>query len=289
MIGGDLISTYLFYDEKDKDKVGVGFSKNEIQFHTGFGLKYYLIVMFLRKHFNQFGLVVMNLDTLLDECGYSVKRRNKTSYEDFRNIINKFIIKEGHATIDKDILTVTPSTYFKIQLSSDNSIFFTDDQFVFITIKEFETIVAYKGGVKKATLFGVYMFIKQFISFDSEFVSATGKISYPSKQTIANALGISTPTIESALSILKDLKMIYVINGLYIENKKSPGYYIQARNGYVLSKSDIDLEAYKTVLTNLYKTNIFEKNEVEGKIKFISSKVKNSKQTIMEDINERNN
>ena len=233
--------------------------------------------MFLRNHVDTFGRVSASLDDMLSECGFSTNTHNKTIYDDFRNILND-ILSNGYASINKDILKITTVESFKCQLSYEKNLFFTEEPFVFFSIDEYEKIVSYKGKIKKSIITGVYLYIKQFISFNSETSTQGSKISYPSKLNIANSLGVSsTTTIENALSTLEELKMIYIIRGLYIENNKDPGYYVHTRNGYVLSESDVDLEAFKTVLTNLYKTKVYEKNEVEGKIKFISPKVRNSK------------
>lgn len=55
--GGNLkISDIIFMPNREKQNVTVGFSKKDFKNHKGItGLKYYLIVMYLRKHLETFG------------------------------------------------------------------------------------------------------------------------------------------------------------------------------------------------------------------------------------------
>ena len=91
------------------DKLGVGFSKKEIQLHKGIaGLKYYLIVMYLRLHIMPINILPTTLSKLITKCGYSSGTRNTTMYDDWRNIINK-LITNGYITCSQDIMTVKPT------------------------------------------------------------------------------------------------------------------------------------------------------------------------------------
>ena len=55
MKGAIEIDTYIYLSEKDKQITSVGFSKKEIKNHKGIsGLKYYLIILYLRKHVQTF-------------------------------------------------------------------------------------------------------------------------------------------------------------------------------------------------------------------------------------------
>ena len=103
---------------------------------------------------------------------------------------------------------------FTIKLSSENNLFFSKDNFVQISITEYETITkANTGKINKAVLLGVYLFIKQYILSDSEMAGMLSKISYPSKQQIKKGIGISSiATIENSISILADLKLICVVS-----------------------------------------------------------------------------
>ena len=75
------ISNIIFLPSEEKPNVTVGFSKKEFKNHKGVsGLKYYLIIMYLRKHLETFGQVALTLNQLLEECGYSTKSHNKSIY-----------------------------------------------------------------------------------------------------------------------------------------------------------------------------------------------------------------
>lgn len=61
--GGNLkISDIIFIPNREKQNVTVGFSKKDFKNHKGItGLKYYLIIMYLRKHLETFGQVTLTL------------------------------------------------------------------------------------------------------------------------------------------------------------------------------------------------------------------------------------
>ena len=102
------ISNIIFLPNEEKSNVTVGFSKKEFKNHKGVsGLKYYLIIMHLRKHLETFGQVTLTLNRLLEECGYSTKSHNKSIYSDFREIIKTEVInKYTPANTDLFIFTL---------------------------------------------------------------------------------------------------------------------------------------------------------------------------------------
>ena len=187
--GGEIeIIEINFIPSNEKSSVAVGFSKKEFKNHKGVsGLKYYLIVMYLRKHMQTFGEISLTLNSLLEECGYSTKSHNKSIYSDFREIIKTEIVNKGYATCSTDIFTVNPTEMFSLQLSDKKNIFYTKDNFVQFTIEEFETIAGSTGKINKSVLAGVYLFIKQYI-MDFQDDIPLAKISYPSKQQIKKGI-----------------------------------------------------------------------------------------------------
>ena len=195
------ISNIIFLTNEEKQNVTVGFSKKEFKNHKGVsGLKYYLIVMYLRKHLETFGQVTLTLNRLLEECGYSTKSHNKSIYSDFREIIKTEIINKGYATCDVDIFTVNPTEMFSLQLSDKKNIFYAKDNFVQFSVYEYECIANSNGKINKSVLAGVYLFIKQYIiDYPSDTIS-TPRISYPSKQQIKKGIGISTLLFLKILS-----------------------------------------------------------------------------------------
>ena len=120
MIG---IDNYIYLSEKDKKITSVGFSKKEIKNHKGIsGLKYYLIILYLRKHVQTFGQIALTLNDLLQEIGYSTKTNNKSIYSDFREIIKTELINKGYASCNTDIFVVKPNDLFYLQLSYESGI-----------------------------------------------------------------------------------------------------------------------------------------------------------------------
>ena len=270
--GGEIeIIEINFIPSNEKSSVAVGFSKKEFKNHKGVsGLKYYLIVMYLRKHMQTFGEISLTLNSLLEECGYSTKSHNKSIYSDFREIIKTEIVNKGYATCSTDIFTVNPTEMFSLQLSDKKNIFYTKDNFVQFTIEEFETIAGSTGKINKSVLAGVYLFIKQYI-MDFQDDIPLAKISYPSKQQIKKGIGISsTTTIESAIATLLSMKMIYVRTDMFIENSDEDGIYVPTRNVFALNREELIGDVVLVELERIYNKKVYDKDDVPGKIKYLT-------------------
>lgn len=226
--------------------------------------------MYLRKHIQTFGEVSFTLNKLLNECGYSTNSHNSSIYDDFRNIISKEIISKGYASSQDDIMKISPSNIYTMTLSYNKLIFYSDKNFVSMTIKEFETIVnSDSGKMNKSTLAGVYLYIKQFIFTDTTYDNIV-HVSYPSKRQIMLGIGLSSQTtVESAISKLEELKMIFVRRNLYIEDSNETGIYIPARNIFALDENGLYSDAALSGLENIYNRKVYEEKEVIGKIKYL--------------------
>ena len=262
------INDIIFLTNEDKTNVTVGFSKKEFKNHKGVsGLKYYLIIMYLRKHLETFGQITLTLNRLLEECGYSTKSHNKSIYSDFREIIKTEIINKGYATCNVDIFTVNPTEMFSLQLSDKKNIFYTKDNFVQFSIDEYEQIANVNGKINKSVLAGVYLFIKQYI-IESDLPIL--KVSYPSKQQIKKGIGISsTTTIENAISTLCDMKMIYVRSEMFVENTEVEGEFIPTRNVFALNEEELYGDAILVELEKVYGRKVYNREDITGNIKFL--------------------
>lgn len=225
--------------------------------------------MYLRKHVQTFGQVSLTLNDLLQECGYSTKTNNKSIYSDFREIIKTEIINKGYAACNTDIFTVKPNDMFYLQLSYDNNIFFTNGNFVQITIEEYEKICSIKSKINKSILLGVFLYIKQFIMDYSDELSPA-KISFPSKTQIAKGLDVSIPTIENSISILESQKIIYVRRNMFVENKNKEGIYVPTRNVYALNLEELEGNAVLIELERIYGKRIYNQEDVPGKIDYLA-------------------
>ena len=265
------ISNIIFLPNEEKSNVTVGFSKKEFKNHKGVsGLKYYLIVMYLRKHLETFGQVTLTLNRLLEECGYSTKSHNKSIYSDFREIIKTEIINKGYATCDVDIFTVNPTEMFSLQLSDKKNIFYTKDNFVQFSVDEYEHIANSNSKINKSVLVGVYLFIKQYIiDYPSDAISPP-RISYPSKQQIKKGIGISsTTTIENAITTLLSMEMIYLRTDMFVENTEEEGIYVPTRNVFALNGEELIGDAILVELERIYNKKVYNKDDVPGKIKYL--------------------
>lgn len=263
-----IINDIIFLTDEEKPNVTVGFSKKDFKNHKGIsGLKYYLIIMYLRKHLETFGQVTLTLNRLLEECGYSTKSHNKSIYSDFREIIKTEIINKGYAACDVDIFTVNPTEMFSLQLSEKKNIFYTKDNFVQFSVDEYERISNANTKINKSVLAGVYLFIKQYII---ESDAPIPKISYPSKQQIKKGIGISSnTTIENAIFTLSEIGMIYIRSEMFVENTEEEGFYVPTRNVFALNEEELYGDVILVELERVYGKKVYNKDDVPGKIKFL--------------------
>lgn len=186
---GKYINETIFISNTEKESITVGFSKKDFKNHKGVsGLKFYLVIMYLRKHLQTFGEVFLTLNNLLEECGYSTKSHNKSIYSDFREIIKTELINKGYVTCNIDILTINPTEMFSLQLSEKKNIFYTKDNFVQFSVSEYEKIIKSDSKINKSVLVGVYLFIKQYIMDYPDDTISPPRISFPSKQQIKKEL-----------------------------------------------------------------------------------------------------
>lgn len=206
------------------------------------------------------------LSKIITRCGYSASTRRAATYEDWRNIISKLIVN-GYVECSHDILTIKPTEEFVLTFSHKKNPFYTKDSFVFITKKEFDAITSYNTNMNKSAIIGVFLYIKQFI-IETDYSAG---LSYPSKQQIARGVGISSvTTIEKAIDILAELKLLYINSGFYIEDNTNNGVYVPASNVY--SIRPVSVAECITELESKYGKPVYTKDTVPGIIKFLDKK-----------------
>lgn len=265
------INETIFIPNGEKQNITVGFSKKDFKNHKGVsGLKYYLVIMYLRKHLQTFGEVYLTLNNLLEECGYSTRSHNKSIYSDFREIIKTELINKGYASCDVDIFTINPTEMFRLQLSEKKNIFYTKDNFVQFSISEYEKISNSDSKINKSILVGVYLFIKQYImDYPSDTISPP-RISFPSKQQIKKGIGISSyTTIENAISFLTEMKMIYIRTDMFVENTEEENIYVPTRNVFALDVEELNGDAILIELERIYGKKVYNRNDVPGEVRYL--------------------
>ena len=245
----------MFCTEEDKKNIVVGFPKDIFTKYQGVnGLKYILIVMYLRKHLQVFGKVGMTFNDMVAECGFSTNSRNSFAYYHFREILCR-LQNEGYITTNCDLTTIPPGKFFEIQISAENNLFITDSNFVTLSVDAFEKIASVNSTVNKTLLAGVYLYIKQYISNDSHSI----KLAYPTKKTIMDGIGIGNEgTLDRILLTLQKLGLIYIGKGFFRKSQADPNAFIKVRNVYAFNKEDLNDNDCIAVLESFYKTKIYK-------------------------------
>lgn len=264
-----------FLTDEDKNDIGVGFPKDSFIDHKGISeLKYYLIVMYLRKHTEIFGRIFVSIYELMDECGYSTKSHSKKSYDDFRQIFKREIIDKEYATTNiPNLESISPNTYFQIQLQTGKSLFYTNGNYVFFTIAEFEKIASAPSGVSKSILAAVYLYIKQFITVGTTSTEYATRVAFPSIRKMQNTLGVTSKvTINNAVKILCELKLIYRRYNLYVEDLKGKNCCVPARTVFALDEKYINTDYCISQLEAYYGKKVYTATNVPTSIIYINQK-----------------
>ncbi len=221
---------------EDKSSIAIGFAKDEFCHHKGIdGLRYYLIIPYLRKYMTTFGEIRLSIDDMVAECGYSINSRSSKVHMTFRQILQG-LLDSGYILTNVDLLDIKRNSYFKINLPENKNIFFSQKQYVAFTIREFETIVNSDSRCNTSLLAGVYLSIKKNIFINNDLTNSL-QIAFPSKYNICKELGISSMTsVESAIDELANLELLFIRSNLYINDYKNEDQYIAARNIFALDK-----------------------------------------------------
>lgn len=254
----------------DKNQITIPFNKNYFEKrNTKDDLDIYLLRAYLRFHCTVSGKICTTLDAITFGCGYSIKCNSRVSNERFRALLLS-LQQNNLLDCDKDLNVIKNSEYFELQLSS-NDIFYCDNNFVSLTMREYEAIIHSKTATKKNILLATYLCIKKNIYSNSDMQSY--QLSIPSNDVIKNVIGVSSlTTVKSAIADLRKLNMIYCNDVIYYYKDSKTGSYIQTRNVYALNNNE--LHHTKEALKDFYQVNdIYTAGEIDTS-KIIYSKRK---------------
>ncbi len=253
-----------FYNTK---KATVTIDRKKLSEHMGVkGLKYFLVIGYLRKHLQSIGNVKLSLNELILGCGGSLTYRAVSKYKDYRNII-KELSENKLVNIQADIDKVKPSTYFDIICTKE--LFEKKNNFVVFNVYEFDKIIGFAdGSISKAALVGVYLYVKQFITLKPD-LSYGNYFVFPSLSDMSADLGISVKTCRYALKELVDIGLLFCLENFYIEEKSKKNYYVPTRCTYALDKKYLVPQNVKNAMADFYGRPVYEENEVLGNIIFL--------------------
>lgn len=202
----------------------------------------------------------MTIDNLVMECGYVPDQHPNKTNDDFKNILKQLIDSEQIHT-DINIDKIRSNQFFTLDI--DRNLFHCDKNFVLVSIEEFDKIINNKTKASKSIVWGVYIYIKQFIPLDD----TQAKVAYPSKYGMQKKLGISSnATVKKAVQDLVDLGMIYEYSERYYEN--SDGEFEPTNNVFALEENE--LKYAEQILCSYYKVDkTYKKGEFDkDKLKY---------------------
>ena len=207
----------------------------------------------------------MTIDNLVSECGYVPEKHANRTNDVFKDIIKELIFK-GYLHTDFDIEKVWSNQFFTLEMSNKKNLFHAENNFVLLTIEEFDKIIQNKTKVNKAVVLATYIYIKQFITMDNNENSDFAKVAYPSKYGMQKKLGVSSKTtIENAIKDLVDLKMLYEYVGGFYEDEN--GEFAPTNNVYALEEKELEYAGQALVsyykVDKIYKKGEFDKDKLK--------------------------
>lgn len=224
-------------------------------------MKYFLVLAYLQKNKTLLDKVNLTFNDIIISCGYTPDRHLDKNNDDFKNIIINMIDKR-QLIANRDIHKIKNNEFFTIDII-DKNLFHSDKNFVLVNIEEFDKIINNKTTASKSIVWGIYIYIKQFIPLDDN----QAKIAYPSKYGMQKKLGISSnTTVKKAIKDLVDLGMIYEYSERYYEN--DDGDFEPTNNVFALEENE--LRYAEQVLCNYYKVDkTYQKGEFDSnKLKY---------------------
>jgi len=204
--------------------------------------------------------VNLTIDNLVEGCGYTPDNHPNKTNDDFKNILREFI-DTGQIHTDKNINRIKSNQFFTLDI--DKNLFHCDKNFVLMNIEEFDKIINNKTKASKSIVWGIYIYIKQFIPLDDN----QAKVAYPSKYGMQKKLGISSnTTVKKAVQDLVDLGMLYEYSERYYEN--SDGEYEPTNNVFALEENELIYA--EQILCSYYKVDkTYKKGEFDtDKLKY---------------------
>lgn len=255
--------------QTDLSAFNIAFNKTELDRHKGVaGLKYYLVVYYIRRWVGYFGEFYLSMNALLTGCGYSSTERNNHTTNQFKDIITE-LINEGYIIVDCDVMKLKPNDMFKIKLSQDKNLFYAGSKkgFVVVSLQEVSDMIEAKTDTSKGTLLAVYLTIKKYI-YNSQW-----PIGFPARDTMADALGISVKTIEKALDELVKNSFLFKGECLYVADRETSNCVYPARAVYALDEQYLRVDRCLEELSRFYDLPVYTKDELSGKrIRYLKRK-----------------
>lgn len=250
------------YFISDKTQIIVSFAKNEFErCNSKEELNRYLLRSYIRFYCTVSGKVCTTLNAITLGCGSPIKSNSKESNDKFREGLlwlqdNKFIY------CDKDISKIKNSEYFEIQILNQDIFYCRDASFVSLTMQEFEDIVNSNTTTKKNILLATYLCLKKNIYNNIDM--SLPSLAIPSHEAIKRVIGVSSvTTVGTAISNLKELKLIYSDDTTYYYKDPKLDVYKPARSVYALHKND--LKYTKDILKDFYQVdNIYTISEIDA-------------------------
>ena len=171
-----------WFQIKEPKDIALAIPKTVIDKHKGHkGLRYFLVLAYLQRNKTLLDKVNLTIDNLVKECGYTPDNHPDKTNDDFKNILKEFI-DTGQIYTDKNIDKIKSNQFFTLDI--DRDLFHCDKNFVLMNIEEFDKIINNKTKASKSIVWGVYIYIKQFIPLNDN----QAKVAYPSKYVIQEKL-----------------------------------------------------------------------------------------------------
>lgn len=259
--------------QTDLSAFNIAFNKSELSRHKGTsGLKYYLVVYYLRRWVGYFGEFYMSLNSLLTGCGYSPAARNNPTVNQFKDILASLVV-DGYITTNHDVEALKPNDFFMVKLSAEKNLFYATGKrgFITVSLQDVSDMIAADTETSKGTLLATYLAVKQHI-FNDQW-----PIGFPARDTMAEQLGISGKTIEKALGELVQHNFLYKGDQLYVADRDEGKVYFPARSIYALEEKYLESKMCAKVLSDFYGLPVFTQDEIDPRnIRYLKKERGNS-------------
>ena len=210
--------------------------RRDIKSDFNLSRKFYIIYILVERNSTKEGISKVSMNEILEACGLNSSRKREDINNEIVSIIDH-MVEMGFVQVLNDISKIKrcEPILFKLQ----KSLFYEISSYTYITYKQFDNIIGYKGNIRIENLLSVFLYIRSYIGTRPNNI--TNNIYpmsfYKNSVNVASDLGMSHAKVLECLKALTSGEYIQPIfrRELLFDNKTTafPLYvYVLNEPGY---------------------------------------------------------
>lgn len=198
------------------------------------------VLSYINSKENRRGYSEFTLEELITYCGLKPRKGKKGSNEQFKELLLELVKYDIIIDINDTVVNSSPKSIIMAKFNIE-----VEDKFFKIDSRNVDKIMSV-GNCDNITVLNLYSYILARLDRRDRdlpleenglYIGGHAEAFYQDEEKIASDLNISVTTLEKAIKILKELKLIYVDN-IGLVKKKDKIH--MANNVYVVKESELE-------------------------------------------------